>query len=127
MTLTYYECIYFLKHSRLIFKMAEGSVAAYLMLDTNCGPKSLYSGFIKVDKYSLTIGDLLSGKIPEGYIISEVFIAEGEGGKKKTCAHRHGVWQHVLYEPQLQKLYCVYDKDRRNCRDIHFNQQKHLH
>ena len=86
------------KHFRLIFKMAGGSVAAYLMLDINCGPKNLYSGFIKVDKYSLTVGDLLSEKIPEGYMINEVFIA-GEGKKGRHVPTDMVFGNMFLHEP----------------------------
>ena len=107
MTLAYDECTYLLKHFRLIFKMAEGSVAAYLMLDINCGPKNLYSGFIKVDKYSLTVGDLLSEKIPEGYMINEVFIAEGEG-KKGRRVPTGMVFGNMFYMNPSYKNFTVY-------------------
>ena len=65
--------------------MAEGgaNVTAYFMVDINCGSKCLHSGFIKVDKYTATVGDLLSEKIPEGYLISKVYIAEGEDKKRR--------------------------------------------
>ena len=45
------------------------------MLDINYGAESLNSGFIEGDKYSLTVGDLLSEEIPEGYFIHETFIS----------------------------------------------------
>ena len=63
--------------------MAEGgaNAAAYFMVDINCGSKCLHSGFIKVDKYTATVGDFLSEKIPEGYLTSKVYIAEAEDKK----------------------------------------------
>ena len=79
--------------------MAKGgaNVAAYFMVDINCGSKCLHSGFIKVDKYTATVGDLLSEKIPEGYLISKVYTAEGKD-KKRRRAHRYAVWKFVVYE-----------------------------
>ena len=62
--------------------MAEAA-AAFFMSDINCGAKSLHSGLIKVDKYSLTLGDLLNEEIPEGYLITEIFISQGEGKTKR--------------------------------------------
>ena len=88
-TTQYYQMqIYFIQISKVI--MAEGG-AAYFMLDINCGSKNLHSGFIKVDKSSVTVGDLISYEVPEGHLISEVYIAEGEG-KKRRRAHRYGFW-----------------------------------
>ena len=63
------------------FLMAE-AVVAYFTLDINCGTKSFHSGFIKVDKYSLTVGDFLREEIPKGYLINEIFISEGDGKMK---------------------------------------------
>ena len=42
--------------------MAEAAApVVYFMIDINCGAKSIHSGFIKVDKHSQTIGDMLEG------------------------------------------------------------------
>ena len=62
--------------------MAEAA-AAYLMLD--------------IDKYSLTVGGLQSEEIPEGYLINEIFVSEGEG-KMRRHANRYGVWKLVVHQ-----------------------------
>ena len=65
--------------------MAEAAVgaASYFMLDINCDIKFLHSGFINVDKYSPTVGELLGEEIPEGYLISKIFISESEGKMRR--------------------------------------------
>ena len=87
--------------------MAESSVsAAYFMIDVNCGVKSIKSGFMKVNKYSLTVGDLLSEEIPEGYVIKEIFVSEGEDQKKRSVPSDM-VFDNLLYLNKNYKKFTV--------------------
>ena len=64
--------------------MAEPAGPVYFMIDINCGAKSVHSGFIKVDKHSQTVGDMLSEGIPKDYLINDIFISEGEGKPRRN-------------------------------------------
>ena len=87
--------------------MAESSVpAAYFMIDVDCGVKSVKSSFIKVDKCTVTVGDLLSEEIPEGYLVKEIFISEGEDQKKRSVPSDM-VFANLLYLNKNYKKFTV--------------------
>ena len=55
--------------------MAEAQVPTiYFMTDINCGAKYVHSGLVKVDKYDLTIRDLISEEISEDHFVKDIFI-----------------------------------------------------
>ena len=65
--------------------MAEAAaLVVYFMIDINYGEKSFHSRFIKVDKHSQTVGDMLGEEIPQGYLINDIFISKGEGKPRRN-------------------------------------------
>ena len=77
--------------------MAEAAApVVYLMIDINCGAKSIHSRFIKVGKHSQTGGDMLSGEIPQGYLINDIFISEGEGKPRRNVPSQMA-FENLLY------------------------------
>ena len=54
------------------------------MIVINCGGKSVHSRFIKFDTLSQTVRDMLSEEIPQGYLINDIFISEGEGKPRRN-------------------------------------------
>ena len=65
--------------------MAEAAApVVYFMIDIKCDAKSIHSRFIKVDKYSQTVGDMLSEEIPPVCLINDIFISQGTGKPRRN-------------------------------------------